>query len=98
MDKREPQPTDEATSQIFIVRIWSELRERPELPIEARGVIEHVPSGRRQYFRQLGEILSFIKTTLVCQGLDMEIEQSFAQSFAQRFLQWFGQWLRRLRS
>jgi hypothetical protein len=44
----------------FIVRFWLEPREiQGEKPLW-RGVIEHVPSGRKLYLKGLDEITAFI--------------------------------------
>lgn len=52
------QPDDDTV--VFIVRLWQEPREIPGAFPELRGSIEHLASGTRQYFREIGSILSFI--------------------------------------
>jgi hypothetical protein len=50
----------EENRQVFIVRIWREVREiEGKLP-EWRGLIESVQSGERRYFKDLEEISTFI--------------------------------------
>jgi len=44
----------------FVVRIWREPREISGAKPEWRGVIEHVPSGKRRYMNMLDEIVTFI--------------------------------------
>ena len=84
----EKQPRqDGITPYVFIVRIWSELRDRQEtpaelpveLPIELRGVIEEVPSGQRHYFRQIDEISTYIKANLASRGFTVESKQGIFQ-------------------
>lgn len=54
----------------FIVRIWRELGEAPGALGDWRGSIEHVPSGHRAYFRDLGAIVPFMKPHLTELGID----------------------------
>ena len=51
----------EANTHVFILRLWLEPREIEGAEPEWRGVIEHVVSGERRYFRNLEGMLSFIK-------------------------------------
>jgi hypothetical protein len=52
-------PADD--THAFIVRFWLEPREiQGEKPLW-RGVIEHVPSGRKLYLKDLNEITAFIE-------------------------------------
>ena len=53
-----PPPNPE--TQIFIVRVWLEPREVEGVRPIWRGVIEHVPSGKRRYLQDLTHIISFI--------------------------------------
>jgi hypothetical protein len=50
----------EAKTHVFIVRVWLEPRESTMSTPEWRGVIEHVPTQRRQYFKDLACIPAFI--------------------------------------
>ena len=56
----------------FIVRIWYEPREIEGAVPEWRGVIEHVPSSERHYFKNLDAIAIFINSYLV----EMEVQPS----------------------
>jgi hypothetical protein len=51
--------SDEST-RVFIVRAWREPREIEGAAHEWRGVIEYVPDGARQYWKDLVEITAFI--------------------------------------
>jgi len=53
----------------FIVRIRRESGNAPGLA-DWRGSIEHVPSGRRAFFRDLGAIVQFMKPHLTELGID----------------------------
>lgn len=46
-------------TDVFIVRVWQEPRVLPAAVVW-RGVVEHVPSGRRRYFVTLEEAVAFI--------------------------------------
>ncbi|MCA9957917.1 MAG: hypothetical protein R3E31_12790 [Chloroflexota bacterium] len=49
---------------VFVIRIWWEYREiEGELP-SYRGVIQHVETGKKQYFKDLGTIQHFITSFL----------------------------------
>lgn len=52
---------DESDRSVFIVRIWREPRESEIAPPECRGVVEHVASGQRRFFRELGDLDEFIQ-------------------------------------
>jgi hypothetical protein len=79
VEKWEPPTKDGLSVQVFIVRIWSEVRERPELPVELRGTIEHIPSGHKRYFTELNEMLAFLKAQLAHQGILLSIEPNVLQ-------------------
>jgi hypothetical protein len=55
----------EDNTHVFIVRIWFERREIEGATEEWRAVIEHMPSGRRRYLKDLGTILDFIASYLL---------------------------------
>jgi hypothetical protein len=62
----------ESTTHPFIVKIWLE-----ELAQEAghatwRGHITHVPSGKRRYIQDLGDIIAFITPYLRQMGVELE--------------------------
>ena len=48
----------------FIVRIWHEPRELKGAVPEWRGVIEHISSGKRRYFRHINEVTNFMEPYL----------------------------------
>lgn len=50
--------SEEAKPHLFVMRIWVDPEQAPAGL--SRGLIEHVPSGERRYFRDLGEIQTFI--------------------------------------
>jgi hypothetical protein len=54
----------------FIVRIWRESGDAPGAHGDWRGSIEHVPSGHRAFFRDLGAIVTFMKPHLSELGID----------------------------
>ena len=58
------------TTHSFIVRLWlepSELTEaRKGSQEEWRGMIEHVASGEKRYFREMDVMVSFIAGYLDC--------------------------------
>lgn len=53
---------DETRPHLFVMRIWVEPGEAA--PRLSRGLIEHIPSGERHYFRDLGEIHAFVSSRL----------------------------------
>jgi hypothetical protein len=52
----------EANTRVFIVRIWFETREIKDAPPAWRGMIEHVPTGKRRYFADLSDLTAFIES------------------------------------
>jgi len=48
----------------FIVRFWLEPREIEDAMPIWRGMIKHVPSGRRIYLENFDEIIPFIESNL----------------------------------
>jgi hypothetical protein len=55
----------------FIVRFWLEPREiEDNMPIW-RGMIKHVPSGRRIYIKNFREIIPFIESHLESAGVNL---------------------------
>ncbi len=58
---------EDGDRNVFIVRIWREPRESEAAPTECRGVVEHVASGQRRFFRELGDLDEFIQR-LSCLG------------------------------
>ncbi len=59
----------EDNASAFIVRVWLEHREVDAVPLEWRGSIEHVASGRIKYLTDLGEIARFIQLFLEAEGI-----------------------------
>ncbi len=63
--------TFEDFSHSFIVRFWLEPREiRDAMPIW-RGMIKHVPSGRRLYLENFDEVVPFIESHLNSAGVKL---------------------------
>lgn len=61
----------ESTSQSFIVKVWIEDRaEETDLGVW-HGHITHVPSGKRQYLKNLDEIRDFIAPYLEEMGVKL---------------------------
>ncbi|MCX7707522.1 MAG: hypothetical protein N2204_05905 [Anaerolineae bacterium] len=50
-----------AGNEIFIVRVWREPHASVEEGYESRGVVEHLRSGQRRYFRRLDDLAAFIR-------------------------------------
>ncbi len=48
-------------NEAFIVRVWREPRADVEGGYECRGVVEHLQSGQRRYFRRLDDLTAFIR-------------------------------------
>jgi hypothetical protein len=44
----------------FMIRIWLERDSLKNSRSEWRGWIDHVPSGKRRYFREFSEVSEFI--------------------------------------
>jgi hypothetical protein len=63
-------PLLEDHTAAFIVRVWCEGNELGSVSSEWRGSIEHVPSGRRSFFRDLSSIGQFMKPYLEQLGID----------------------------
>ena len=63
-------------THVFVVRLWQEPREIEGAPPEWRGMIEHVSSGDRRYFRELEDITSIIPTYIeLMLDEDTEVER-----------------------
>ena len=60
----------EDNTSAFIVRVWLEQRELADAPVEWRGSIEHVASGRVSYLTDLNELARFIRPFLEAMGAD----------------------------
>ena len=63
---------DLSESQVhsFIVKLWLESVAEDARRAVWQGHITHVPSGERRYFRDLGEIRSFIEPYLAAGGVE----------------------------
>lgn len=61
----------EKRSHTFVIRVWSERTESTLGSVEWRGVIEHVPSRRRQYLLELNTITLFISPYINALGADI---------------------------
>lgn len=64
----------ETSTRAFIVRIWLERREIEGAAPEWRGVIEHVSTGERNYFKQLTEIATYLVPHLQEMGIPLDIK------------------------
>lgn len=62
--------TPEGKPQLFVLRVWTDTSET-EVRL-SRGVIEHVRSGERQYFRELSEVQAFVSRHLSFQERALE--------------------------
>lgn len=56
----------------FIVRVWLEHREIEAAPVEWRGSIEHVVSGKTKYLTTLDEITEFIRAFFEEMGVNLD--------------------------
>jgi hypothetical protein len=54
--------SNESDHHLFILRIWTDTAK--STPSIRRGLIEHVPSGERRYFLELGEVQTFVSSHL----------------------------------
>lgn len=54
--------SSETDHHLFIVRIWTDAGK--STPSIRRGSIEHVSSGERRYFLELGEMQVFVSSHL----------------------------------
>ena len=57
---------------MFIVRVWFETREIEGASVRGRGVIEHVPTSQRRYFRNLSDMTAFVGSFLGDPGISSE--------------------------
>ena len=55
----------EDNTHVFIIRIWFERREIEGAAEPWRGVIEHMPSSRRHYVKEIDAILDFLASYLL---------------------------------
>jgi hypothetical protein len=62
-------PSESATFS-FIIKIWLEAHDEAGSHVEWRVHITHVPSGRRQYIRDIEEIRRFIVPYLEEAGVE----------------------------
>jgi hypothetical protein len=61
--------TDEET-QVFIVRLWRELREIEGARPVLRGTVEHVASGERRSVSDLGDIPGLLQSYIDAKDVD----------------------------
>ena len=59
-------------THVFIVRIWVEPREIEGANPEMRGVVEHMESGSKYYFKNLYELLFYLAPHLEEMGVETE--------------------------
>jgi hypothetical protein len=57
----------------FVVRIWNDASNSPEIAASWRGSIDHVGSGKRVYFRDLQKMMRFIQDSA---GVDFDSQPS----------------------
>jgi hypothetical protein len=74
----------ERNTNVFIIRIWCEAREIEGATPEWRGIIEHVPTGQRRYFKDPTEILDFLLPYLQ--------EMGYKPGFCWQLQRWLKQW------
>jgi hypothetical protein len=65
--------TEEGTPHLFVMRIWVD----PPATL-SRGLIEHIPTGERRYFRDLSEITAFVSSRLSQPSETQEIDPDAA--------------------
>jgi hypothetical protein len=63
----------EESDHAFIIRIWKEKREIQGVSPIWRGVIEHVPTGKRRYLQDLAHIITFLTPYFEEMGLKTSI-------------------------
>jgi hypothetical protein len=73
----------EVNTYSFIIKIWFEETAEETGRVVWRGHITHVPSGKRQYLKNLDEILIFIVPYLEDMGTKL--------TFSWRLRQWLKQ-------
>jgi hypothetical protein len=66
-------PDLEATTHPFIVRIWLEETIEEAGQATWRGHITHVPSGKRCYVKELGDITDFVAPYLEGMGVELDL-------------------------
>jgi hypothetical protein len=66
----------------FIIKIWFEELSEEIDQFDWRGHITHVPSGRRQYLKELNGILSFITPYLERAGVKLSSPRRVGQSIS----------------
>jgi hypothetical protein len=69
---------DDSSHHLFIVRIWTDPAQSP--PALTRGLIEHIPTGERRYFLELGEIQAFVSSRLSTQSRPRGIQDDAPSS------------------
>jgi hypothetical protein len=65
----------EANTHVFIIRVWREQRDNEMATPEWRGVIEHVPTGQRRYFKDPALIVEFIGPYLQQTGIRVSLSR-----------------------
>jgi hypothetical protein len=48
--------------ETYVVQIWTRSDEEGPSRGDLRGFVEHVGSGRREPFREVGELIAFFET------------------------------------
>lgn len=54
--------TEDTAPHLFIIRVWTDPALAP--PGIACGLVEHIPSRERRYFRDLAEMQAFVARSL----------------------------------
>jgi len=67
-------PSLEKDTQSFIIRVWREGQDDESALSSLRGTIDHVGSGQRVYFRDVGRVARFIEQQI---GLAHEPSESW---------------------
>lgn len=60
--------TEDTAPHLFIVRVWTDPALAP--PSIARGLVEHIPSRERRYFRELSDLEGFVAQALAQSGTE----------------------------
>jgi len=63
----------EESDHAFVIRIWKEKREIQGALPTWRGVIEHVPTGKRRYLQDLIQIITFLTPYLEEMNLKIDL-------------------------
>lgn len=62
----------ENDTEVFIVRVWLERPKSKTAPAEWRGVVEHVGTKARHFFKEPDGMVAFITPYLERMGVDLD--------------------------